>query len=67
MGGGGNLSSLLGKNIKFERGEGHIKAAWKNIREKEKECSSPTREGGALALPFYIKAVGKNIEWGRGI
>ena len=30
--GGGSLLILLGKNIKFERGEGHIKAVAKNIK-----------------------------------
>ena len=36
-GGRGSLSSLLGKNIKFERGEGHIKDLWKNITWKRRK------------------------------
>ena len=48
---GGGLSSLLGKNIKFGRGEGNIKDVGKKGKWEE------------ISSPFYIKAVGKNIQW----
>ena len=47
-------SSLLGKNIKLWIGGGNIKAVGKNI--------IPINN----FLPINIRAIGKNIKWGRG-
>ena len=50
---GGSLSSLLGKNFKFE--EGNIMAVGKNITWKK-------GKGMQYHLPFNIEAVWKNIK-----
>ena len=53
-GGGGILSSLLGKNIKRERG---IMAVDNGHGQNGK--------GKQHHLPYNIRAVGKNIKWGE--
>ena len=56
---GGGLSSLLGKNIKFGREQDKIEGVGKNIK-----CIKRGK-GKRYHLPLNIKAVGKNIKWGR--
>ena len=51
------LSSLLKSNIKFARGEGHIKALWKNI--------TWIRKNGKQYPILFNEAIGKNIKWIR--
>ena len=55
-GGWGNLSRLLGKNIKLLREEKDFVTVGKNITWKK---------GKQYNLPYNIKAAGKNIKWGR--
>ena len=54
----GRLSKLFGKNIKFKS----IKSVWEKKWKKslwESMIQYP--------LPIYIKVVGKNIKWERGV
>ena len=58
--GRGSLSTMLGKNIKFGRGECNIKGVGENIMWKKGNWKK-------YPLLFDLKAVRKNIKWGRAL
>ena len=55
---GGSFSSLVGKNIKFWRGEGNIKAVGKNITLKKVR-------GSNITLPIIVRLLGSISSGGR--
>ena len=57
--GGGKFIKSVREEYQVCRGEGSIKVVRKNIKLKKKN------NGKKYILRFNIKAVGKNIKWGR--